>query len=163
MGESQFALSSYLFFVVVSILIIYIIYNFIKRFVEKSEEDLIRGEERSRGSMFRKYIFTFLDSLLAACFMYFINNNDITDALIFFVIIFFLSLLKSDRTRKPKSNTSKTGKIFKYIAYFALLCLFVFITIISTTNIINRVGALVALFMIYVIEKIEKESRGRFL
>jgi len=72
MGEmAQIALSNFLFFAIVFIFIIYILYLFIKRTVQKSDGDFASEEkEWNKGSFLRKFSFTFLYSALTSCLIY---------------------------------------------------------------------------------------------
>jgi hypothetical protein len=117
---------------------------------------LLKSEGWSSGDILKHFIFTFLYSALAACFIY-LMGNDTTGAIIYFAIFFIVGLLKPGWTREPKPTKSKASKILSFIVYFVVLFLMVFFTVFSTASVMSKIGAWLILFIIYLIEKIEKK------
>ncbi len=157
MGEmAQLALGNFLFWVSVCLFILYILYRFIKRFVEKNDKDFTRVEGRNRGGFLRKLIFTTIYSAMVTCAVY-LMENDRSSAITFFIVFFILGLLDKDRVRESKVSQSNSRKILSAIAYLVLFCVLFFLTITFTASIMSKVGAWVIIFLIYFLEKMEKK------
>lgn len=153
-GMAQLALGNFIVFALAALLILYIIYLFIKRAVEKNDGDYTLEAEEYRGSKLRKSIFTFLNSAMTAWLFYLVVGGEIAGAIIYFVVFFTVRLLTPERARKPKSSRSKMfSKVFSIIS----LLLLVFLSVIWTASISTKVSAWLVLVIIYLLEKIEEK------
>ncbi|CAM3791876.1 hypothetical protein COLU111180_08615 [Cohnella lubricantis] len=152
MGDAQIALSNSMVFAVAAIVILYMIYLFILRAVEKNDREITpEAKQRNRGAFLKKFIFTFLYSAMTACLIYLVVSDTITGAVIYFAAFFIIGLLRPERAYKPKSRQSK-------IVSAAIILLLMSLTAIWTVSISIKVGAWLILLAMYLLEKIEKKE-----